>query len=100
MMTKPRLYFEKTRTIFVLKDGSVHDLQDILSVVENKTITVKRTFHDKLINILVDTDVTLSAFHLISHHKTSERKFIIFKFVNSMRHHQLSSESRHRLENG
>jgi hypothetical protein len=46
---------KKTKTMFVLKDESVHGLQDILSVVENTVITVKETFHGKPINILIDT---------------------------------------------
>jgi hypothetical protein len=35
---------EKARTIFVLENGSVYGLQDILSVVENRAIMVKETF--------------------------------------------------------
>jgi hypothetical protein len=46
---------KEVRTIFILKDGSVHGLQDILSIVENRAITVKRMFRGKPINILVDT---------------------------------------------
>jgi hypothetical protein len=49
------MLFEEVRTIFVLKDRLVHGLQNILSVAENRAITVKRTFCGKPINILVDT---------------------------------------------
>jgi hypothetical protein len=49
------MFFEKVKTIFVLEDESVHDLQDILSLAGNRAIIVKRTFHGKLINILVNT---------------------------------------------
>jgi hypothetical protein len=48
--------FKEARTIFVLKDGLVYGLQDILSVVGNRAIMVKRTFRGKLINILIDTE--------------------------------------------
>jgi hypothetical protein len=50
---------EKARTIFVLEDGLVYGLQNILSVAENRAIMVKRTFQGKLINILVNIECNI-----------------------------------------
>jgi hypothetical protein len=41
--------------IFTLEDRSEHDLKDILSVTGNRASSIKSTFHDKPINILVNT---------------------------------------------
>jgi hypothetical protein len=43
------------RAVFTMKNGSKQDLKDILSVMENRVISIKSTFHNKLINILIDT---------------------------------------------
>jgi hypothetical protein len=55
--------FEEVRTIFILKDGSVHSLQDILSVAGNRAITVKEIFYSKPINILVDIECDIVLYH-------------------------------------
>jgi hypothetical protein len=46
--------FKKARTIFVLEDESVYGLQDMLSMVRNRVIIVKRTFYGILVDIECD----------------------------------------------
>jgi hypothetical protein len=55
-----------------LEDKSVHELQDILSIAENRAITVKKTFYGKLINILVNIGCDIVC---ISSHITPQSKW-------------------------
>jgi hypothetical protein len=42
--------------VFTMKNSTQHGLKDILSIAGVRTITVKRKFREKLINILLDTE--------------------------------------------
>jgi hypothetical protein len=42
--------------IFTIKDGTLHNLQDIFGVADYRAITVKGIFCGKPVNILVDMD--------------------------------------------
>jgi Retroviral aspartyl protease len=57
--------------IFTIENGSEHDLKDILSVTGNYTISVKSTFHDKPVNILVDIgcDIVCVSSHITPHNE-------------------------------
>jgi hypothetical protein len=58
-------------TIFTIENGSEHNLKNILSVAGNHAISIKSTFHDKPVNILVDTrcDIVCVSSHIALYNK-------------------------------